>query len=107
MKSSKKSVLVLILMLSLFIFGCQNATNKDSKSLGIFIGGTDGVDFSFITNEPPSSVLDNNQEPFFITLELQNKGEFTVPANKIIASITGINAEAFSLSSLNSKLTIP
>ena len=102
----KGAVLVLILVLSLFIFGCQN-TKKDTQSLGIFIGGSEGLDFSFFENQPPIKVIDNNQEPFQIALKLQNKGEYTIPSNKIIASLSGINSEAFSLSSLNSRSNIP
>ncbi|MEK6936557.1 MAG: hypothetical protein AABW58_00635 [Nanoarchaeota archaeon] len=105
---SKKSVLILVVLLSLFIVGCQTNTKKDkTASLGIFIGGSDALDFSFIESQPPNKVLDNLQEPFFIGLRLQNKGEYEIPSNKIIASLSGINQEAFSLSSLNTKLKIP
>src|SRR3989344_1440153 len=102
---SKKSVLVLVL-LTILIAGCQG-TKKEEQSLGIFIGGLDALDFSFIEGQPPSKVLDSLQEPFFIGLKLQNKGEYEIPANKLIASISGINSDSFSLSSLNTKLSIP
>jgi hypothetical protein len=102
----KRGLLALILMLSLFIFGCQQQAKKDSAS-GIFLGGTDAVEFSFVENQPPLQVLDDNQDPFSITINLQNKGEYTVPANKIIASLSGISAEAFSISSLHTALKIP
>ena len=105
---NKKGVLILVILLSLFIVGCQTGTKKDkTTSLGIFIGGTDSLDFTFIESQPPAKVLDNLQEPFFIGLKLQNKGEYEIPANKIITSLSGINQESFSLSSLNTKLTIP
>lgn len=104
---NKKSVLILVILLSLFIVGCKTGTKKDQKTLGVFIGGTDALEFSFIETQPPAKVLDNLQEPFFIGLKLQNKGEFEIPPNKIIASLSGINQEAFSLSSLNTKLSIP
>ncbi len=101
----KKSLFVLVLSLVVLISACQNA-QKEKQALGIFIGGNDGLDFSFKENQPPLKVIDNNQEPFFITLNLQNKGEFTIPENKIISSLSGVNGEAFSLSSLNAKLAI-
>ena len=101
---SKKSVLVLVL-LTILIAGCQG-TKKEEQSLGIFIGGLDALDFSFIEGQPPSKVLDSLQEPFFIGLKLQNKGEYEIPSNKLIASISGINSDSFSLSSLNTKLSI-
>ena len=104
---NKKGVLILVILLSLFIIGCQTGQKKEKQTLGIFIGGTDALDFSFLEGQPPSKVLDNLQEPFFIGLKLQNKGEYEIPQNKIIASLSGINSEAFSLSSLNTKLAIP
>ena len=104
---NKKGVLILVILLSLFIVGCQTGQKKEKQTLGIFIGGTDALDFSFLEGQPPSKVLDNLQEPFFIGLKLQNKGEFEIPPNKVIASLSGINSEAFSLSSLNARLSIP
>ena len=103
----KKSILVLILLFSLFIFGCQSNQKNKQQLLDIFIGGNEGLEFSFKDNQPPIKVLDENQDPFFITLILKNKGEYTVHENKIISSLSGVNSEAFSLSSLNSKLNIP
>ena len=97
----KESVVVL-LILALLISGCQTQ-KKDQKSLGIFIGGKAGLEISFIENQPPPKVLDDNQDHFLITLKLLNKGEYTIPSNKVIASLSGISAEAFSISSLNSK----
>ncbi len=104
---NKKSVLILVILLSLFIVGCTGTQKKDKKTLGIFIGGLDALDFSFIEGQPPAKVLDNLEEPFFIGLKVQNKGEYEIPANKVIASLSGINQESFSLSSLHAKLAIP
>src|SRR3989338_2951758 len=100
-------VLVIVILLSLFIVGCQTGTKKEQKTLGIFIGGSDALEFSFTEGQPPAKVLDNLQEPFFIGLNLQNKGEYEIPSNKIISSLSGINQEAFSLSSLHTKLSVP
>ena len=46
----RESFIVLIVVLSIFISACQNTGQKDQQSLGIFIGGNDGLDFSFKEN---------------------------------------------------------
>lgn len=95
--------LVLILSLS----GIQGCPTKDEEKgeeeLGAYIGGTDGLGISFVEEEPPETVLDNNQDPFYITLLVENNGEYSIPAGKIIATISGISKDAFGMSSLNAK----
>ncbi|HLC72749.1 MAG TPA: hypothetical protein VJH37_04145 [Candidatus Nanoarchaeia archaeon] len=92
-----------IVFLSLLVFvlaGCQGGqqtTNADSP----FIGGTQAVEVAFVPNEPPARVLDSGQETFFITLLLKNGGEFTVPRNGLIASLSGLPQKSFNIRSLN------
>ena len=74
---------------------------------GAFIGGTDGISLAFAQDEPPQRVLDNNQQEFFVTLLLKNQGEFTVPVNGLIASLSGVSKKSFSLPSLNVKNKAP
>ncbi|MDP3917313.1 MAG: hypothetical protein Q8Q42_03430 [Nanoarchaeota archaeon] len=97
-----KRGLVLVLLLALFLAGCQN-DNKEKTPEGPYVGGTQGLLFAFEEGEPPAAVLDNDQQEFFITLVVRNLGEYTVPEGKAIASISGIDSKAFSMSSLNTK----
>jgi hypothetical protein len=102
MKTRGFYAILFVMILSLSgIEGCP--ASEEKTTTGAYIGGTDGLGISFVSEEPPMSVLDNNQDPFFITLLIQNNGEYTVPAGKIIASLSGINKDAFGLDSLNVK----
>jgi len=100
----KRGLIPLITILSLFlvIVGCTSTTTTSNP--GTFVGGTNGLDLSFISEEPPDTVLDNNQDLFYITVAIENKGEFDIPTNKIISSLSGIPKDDFGISSLDIKL---
>ncbi|MCX6711913.1 MAG: hypothetical protein NT139_02665 [Candidatus Woesearchaeota archaeon] len=100
----KRGLISLITILSLFlvIVGCTSTTTTSKP--GTFVGGTNGLDLSFISEEPPDRVLDDNQDLFYITVAIENKGEFDIPANKIIGSLSGIDKDSFQISSMDIKL---
>ncbi len=104
MKKSKKGLIIAFLLL-LLLAGCQQKSNKGDVA-GPYVGGTKGLEFAFQEDEPPATVLDDGQEEFFITLLVRNLGEYDVPIGKAIASLSGIDANAFSLSSFNTKNTV-
>ncbi len=95
---------VVFLVLLLSLSGAAGCPKKEAGTgLGAYIGGTNGLDLSFADEEPPEEVLDNNQLPFYITLLVENMGEYTVPRGKVIATLSGINKDAFGIKSLNIK----
>lgn len=97
-----KRGLILLSLLILVLAGCQiGGGPKKPTANSPFIGGTQAIDIAFVENEPPAHVLDNSQEAFFTTLLLRNSGEFTVPRNGLIASLSGIPQKSFNLKSLN------
>ena len=99
-----KKRLVLFIALVFLIAGCTGlGKSNNSKDDSAFVGGTKAISLAFAADEPPAKVLDDNQEEFFITLLLKNEGEFTIPKGRILASLSGISKEAFSLSSLSVK----
>lgn len=104
----KIKYLIVFLIIGLFfisgIGGCPKKEAEGEVGAGVFAGGSNGLDINFIEYEPPASVLDDNQEPFYITVDLTNIGEYDIPAKKIIATLAGINAESFGLSSLDTIL---
>ncbi len=100
-----KRGLVFALVLLALLIGCkQQADTQDLTSP--YVGGTDGLEFAFQEDEPPLNVLDDGQEDFYITLLVRNLGEYTVPQGEAVASLSGIDANAFSLSSFNTKNTV-
>src|SRR3989344_3862943 len=99
----KRGNVVFVLIALLFLVGCQRGNTDDQQGQGAFVGGDAGLQIAFAENEPPEVVLDNNQESFFITLLLKNQGEYTIPKNGLIASVSGVSKDAFSIPSLNKK----
>lgn len=93
----KKILTLFIVLLLVFVVGC---TKKEEITVAgkAFVGGTQGLVISFLPNSPPAEVFDTDN-PFPISVKLENKGEFDVPSGAAIVSITGIRAEDFGVSS--------
>ena len=83
------------------MLGCT--TNEDVAS-GPFVGGTNGLEIGFVSEEPPERVFDDNEEPFDVSVELENVGEFDIPSNGIIVTLSGIDPNAFGISPTTEKL---
>ncbi len=97
--------LVFFVPILLFLAGCAGfggTGTTDQEGEG-FAGGTQALQLGFLEEEPPEKVLDNGQETFLITLLLRNEGEYTIPKGRILASLSGISREAFTLKSLTVK----
>ncbi len=92
----KRGLIILSIAMILLIAGCQGKT-ETTTGFGAFLGGTDGLIFSFVQDEPPLTVLDDNNEPFFITLELENAGEYPLQENEILTTLSGISYDAFDI----------
>lgn len=103
----KRILFVSLIILLIVLSGCK-LIKKEAKNepLGAFISGKTGLQASFLKNSPPDQVYDNNQDEFDIGLLLKNEGEYDIPPNKVIASISGIRAEDFNIPDLNKVLTV-
>lgn len=89
----------------LFLSSCEEKGKVEK--LEAFVGGIDGLEMSFIEDEPPEEVLDNEEETFYITVLLENEGEFDIPEGGIVGTLSGINQEAFSLKHMSYKSAFP
>ena len=101
----KKRLLLLLIGLVIFLVGCVQ-DDGDVVS-GAFVGGTDGLEIRFASGEPPDRVFDDNEEDFDITIEIENVGEFDIPSNKIIATLSGIDTKDFGINNPNQVLPFP
>lgn len=99
MNRSIKLAFIFIIAL-LFVVAC---TKTPATSKGKFVGGDKGLDISFIKDEPPEIIADNNQDQFDIGILLENVGEESIKAGEVIVTLNGIEKDAFSLSSLSAK----
>lgn len=95
-------ILILILIVSMvFVVGC---TQDDDIVSGAFVGGTNGLSIGFGKDAPPARVFDfdsgeNGGEDFDILVEVENKGEYDIPGNEIIVTLSGIDVRDFGLNS--------
>ncbi len=101
-QAMKRGLVILAIFSVLLLAGCTQDTGL-STGLGSFLGGTDGVTFNFVADEPPATVLDAGNQPFFITLEFQNDGEYAIQEGDILTTLSGIQYSAFSIDDPNQK----
>ncbi len=95
----KRRILMFFMVaLSILILGCAQ---QAEQPIGPFVGGDDGLEIGYVGGEPPSSIFDDNQEDFDITVNVENVGEFDIPPNKVIGTLSGIDATSFSISNPN------
>lgn len=95
MKKTTAGIFFGILLTAFLLAGCGNGT--DTTTTQTFIGGvSDGVDISFLTNSPPAEVVDNGKQPFDIVLQIENIGEYEIPASNFQVELSGIYPQDFS-----------
>ncbi len=90
----KRMILVLIGIM-VFLVGCEGGDTAGPTSK-TFIGGTDAIEFDFMEETPPSEVYDGGQQPFEVTLNLENKGEYDVAKEDIKITLSGFYPGDFS-----------
>ena len=86
------------LLLSLFILAACTGGGQKTQQAG-FVGGKEGLSaaMSIDSASGGNKVLDAGGESFRILINLQNKGEHTVPENDVLVTLDGINFNAFSI----------
>jgi len=82
------SKIMILLVIGLFLLvGCEKEVQSTFSKA--FIGGTSSIDFEFIDGSPPAEVYDGGSYPFEVTLDVENKGEWDVPKDKITIDLAG------------------
>ena len=98
----KEHFLVLVLFGVLLIAGCDKASDSNNLSSKRFVGGDNGLKLSF-SDDTPTRVGDNSADEFDVVVVAENEGEHDIDDGKVIASLQGIDREAFSLRSLSER----
>jgi len=83
-----KKIIVLLVIGLLAVVGCTNQSQTKTTSKP-FISGTNAITFNFIEGSPPAEVYDGGSYPFEVTLNMENKGEYDVPKDKISINLVG------------------
>ena len=92
-----------VLILALIFTGCEPTGDTTPRRLTDYVGGVSGLAIEFEEDAPPEEVFDNNEEDFFVAINIKNEGEYTIGSGDMIASLSGINKNDFSISSLHKK----
>jgi len=82
-----KIILVLIAIM-VFLVGCEGDDNTTGTHKA-FIGGTESIEFDFMEETPPPEVYDSGQQPFEVTVSLENVGEYDVAKEDIKVKLSG------------------
>jgi hypothetical protein len=78
----------------IFLAGCAGGGKTEKVELTApFVGGTTGLVSDFVDFRSP--VFDGGRDPFDVVVKLENKGEFTVPANRARVKLSGVNPAEF------------
>lgn len=92
----KNFLIIGVLVIIVLISGCT--TDSSSTSGNPYIGGDNGLVFSFIQGAPPAEIFDNKVMPFRVGVNIKNDGEFDVKRNQVYVKLEGINARDFGVS---------
>ena len=87
-----KNVLVFLCLLTIIAAGCTNEGNTTGTA---FIGGDKGLVISFLPGSPPDEAFDAGQRPFDIVVQLNNVGEYDIPAQNVLLKISGLSPNDF------------
>ena|SRR3989344_3153777 len=88
---SRHFVLLFLIMIIIFVGAC----NQTPKESGAFIGGSKGIEISFLSNAPPAEF--NTKDSVPITVVLKNLGENEVLASEAQVKVFGVHTPSFGL----------
>ena len=85
--------IVVILLLLIFVLACKPTAKKEVKLESPYIGGSQGLSSEFF--QLRKDVFDGGNDPFEISVKLQNLGETPVKKEHVRVRISGINPAEF------------
>lgn len=87
------SLAVLLVVLMISASGCDQKNTQPGTNP--FIGGTTGLTLSFMPGFPPEYVYDGGQNQFYISVQLDNMGEWEVKKEDVFVRILGLDPSEF------------
>jgi hypothetical protein len=91
---NKKNIILVLIGIMILLVGCESDSSTEGTHK-TFIGGTDSIKFEFMEETPPNEVYDGGQQPFEVTVSLENEGEYDVPLNDIKVLLSGFYPSDF------------
>jgi hypothetical protein len=95
-RKMRKKIALLLVVIALMSMAqeCQSGNNKKDLS-NPYVGGTEGLQINFQNNRPPEFITDEGRWPFYINVELKNRGERYVAGSDVDVVIRGLQPELF------------
>ena len=90
-----KKIILALMVIVVLLVGCDSGDTAGPTS-DAFIGGTDSIEFDFMEETPPAEVYDGGEQPFEVTIYLENKGEYDVAKEDINIQLSGFYPGDFS-----------
>lgn len=84
-----KNLAVFVVLGILALAGCTSNNSTNGATDRAFIGGSDAITFDFMEETPPTEVYDGGQQPFEVSIQLENNGEYDVPKDNIKVKLSG------------------
>ncbi|MBI2148405.1 hypothetical protein HYU23_01895 [Candidatus Woesearchaeota archaeon] len=105
----RKKVLIFILVLLVILTACKGGADSKKTQAGGFIGTKEGLvsTMNIDSASGGNKVLDAGVESFRILVNVQNKGEHSIPENDVMVTLDGINLQAFQIKNPTQRNTIP
>ncbi|MBI4739324.1 hypothetical protein HY772_07305 [Candidatus Woesearchaeota archaeon] len=99
--------IVALTVLLIVLAGCNGGQKQQGVAGSQFVGGTQGLELSFVAGTPPDKVFDTGQ-PFGISVRLVNKGDYSIE-NTADATVTisGIDPADFGVTAADLKHDSP
>ncbi len=94
-----KKELIIVLVLLLALASCTNSGGTVASNERTFLGGTTGLIIAFAEGEPPAEVTDGGENPFLVTIKLENEGEYEIAKEDITLSLKGFDPADFGVTS--------
>jgi hypothetical protein len=101
----KNMGVVLVAIAMLFIVGCSSSTTSITGTP--FIGGSEGLQLSFLEGAPPSEIFDDGQYPFSVAVQIRNNGEDDIDVNDGYVELIGILPEVYGVSASDLTQDLP
>jgi len=91
----KRVILILsFVLIMIALSGCSGTTPVKGNT---FVGGTKGLEVSFLQDSPPDEAFDAGQRPFDVSVQLRNVGEYDIPKERVKAKLSGLSPSDFSV----------
>jgi hypothetical protein len=90
----RKIMLMFLAIFIVFIAGCQGGTPTPGGGTGPYVGGNDGLTFSFEEGMPPAEFGENDNVD--VSVSVFNMGEYEIPENTIKIKLFGVAPLEFS-----------